>query len=225
MRQLLALLMLTLSLGQGGMNSLVDQTSLGGPLYLVNRTYRLSEQYVPQDLVMPQVRRNGSSVLMRPEAATQLEAMFAAAAEEGHKLMAISGFRSFETQRLIYRRKIDNVGSVARAQLLVAPPGASEHQLGLAMDVGRQSSAQLSASFGKSPEGQWVARNAHLYGFIVRYQAQWTAVTGYADEPWHLRYIGPEHAQAIWQLNLPLETYVEMLSMMHLEDYYQYAAN
>lgn len=214
MKQILSLLILCLSLGQHGVTGLVEQTSLGGNLYLVNRTYLLTEHYVPPDLVRPNVKASSSEVLMRREAAFALEQLFQSAASEGHLLVAVSGFRSYGTQRAIYQRKISNSG-LKTAKLLVAPPGASEHQLGLAMDVGRRSNAGLNASFGKSREGQWVAENAHKFGFIVRYQAEWTDITGYAYEPWHIRYVGVEHATEILRRNLPLETYIQELAIRH----------
>ena len=222
MKQIFALLMICLSLGQHSLTGLVDQTNLGGNLYLVNRTYRLTEHYVPPDLVRPNVKGTNGEILMRQEAARALEALFAGASQEGHVLVAVSGYRSFGTQRAIYQRKINNSGKKA-AQLLVAPPGASEHQLGLAMDIGRRSSAGLNASFGKSKEGQWVAEHAHRFGFIIRYKAEWTDTTGYAYEPWHLRYVGVDHATEIDRRNLPFETYIEELTNINHGGLYQHA--
>ncbi len=210
-RQALAIVMFCLSLAGGSVDSLVDQTSLGGSLYLVNRTYRLTAHYQPDDLVRPEVRRLSSEIMMRREAAEKLEELFEAAAQEGLRLVAVSGYRSYETQRIIYQRKIKSTGSVAKAERLVAPPGASEHQLGLAMDIGRRSNTNLNMAFGRSREGEWVARHAHEYGFIIRYQDRWTDITGYADEPWHLRYVGVEHATVIHTMDIPLETYVEQM--------------
>ncbi|QFG69654.1 M15 family metallopeptidase [Ornithinimicrobium pratense] len=60
--------------------------------------------------------------------------------------------------------------------------------------------------FGDSPEGQWVAENAHRWGFIIRYPQGGQAVTGYAWEPWHLRYVGP---RAAWGMHLADEAYWE----------------
>ena len=211
MKQVLSLLLVCLSLGQHGLTGLVDQTSLGGNLYLVNRTFRLTEHYVPADLEKPNVKATNGEILMRREAARALEALFMSASKDGHTLVAVSGFRSYGTQRAIYQRKITNSGK-RMAALLVAPAGASEHQLGLAMDVGRHSSAGLNASFGKSREGQWVAEHAHRFGFIIRYKAEWTEITGYADEPWHLRYVGVDHATEIVRRNIPLERYIEELA-------------
>lgn len=211
MQQALAVILLLLGLGQAGIMQTVSDLSLGGNLYLVNRTYRLTQEYAPNDLVTPKVKRLGSGVDMRIEAAAHLEEMFAAAKADGMTLVAISGFRSFGRQSAIYGRKQKSAGKEA-ATLLVAPPGASEHQLGLAMDIGRVSNQNLNGSFGRSKEGQWVKENAHLFGFIVRYQEEYTEVTGYAYEPWHLRFVGKAHAQAIKNLDLPLETYVTLLA-------------
>lgn len=211
MRQVIALLMLCLSLGQSGITGVVEQTSLGGNLYLVNKTYRLTEHYVPPDLVKPQVKMTTGGIRMRKEAAEALEQLFQQAGEQGHALVAVSGFRSYETQRIIYQRKINNSGKRA-AELYVAPAGASEHQLGLAMDIGRRGNNGLNGSFGKSKEGQWVAQNAHRFGFIIRYEAEFTEITGYAYEPWHIRYVGIAHATEIFKRGIPLETYVEELS-------------
>ncbi|NLX83799.1 MAG: M15 family metallopeptidase [Clostridiales bacterium] len=211
MRQFVAIFMLCLSLVQSSVTGIVAQTNLGGNLYLVNRTYRLTEHYVPKDLVKPQVKTISGETLMRQEAASALELLFQSAREQGYTLVAVSGFRSYATQRIIYNRKITNSGK-RMAELYVAPAGASEHQLGLAMDIGRRSGSGLNGSFGKTKEGQWVAENAHRFGFIIRYKEDWTQITGYAYEPWHIRYVGVEHATAIYQLDIPLETYIEELS-------------
>lgn len=223
MQQLASLLLIALQIFQGSVFGLVDQTNLGGNLYLVNRTYRLSENYIPPDLVTLQVRRASGNIKLRSEAAGMLEKLFEEAAKNGHQLVAVSGFRSFETQRLIYRRKIKTTGSEDKARLWVAPPGASEHQLGLAIDLGRKTSNNLNASFGKSKEGQWVRENAHRFGFILRYQSRWTDITGYADEPWHFRYVGVEHAAVIFEREIPLETYIRELSEIMFGELYSNA--
>ena len=96
----------------------------------------------------------------------------------------------------------------AEADKLVARPGASEHQLGLAMDLATRNSSTLSEKFGSTPEGQWVYANCQRFGFIVRYLKGYEDVTGYSFEPWHIRYVGPEHAEAIAASGLPFETYL-----------------
>ncbi len=188
--------------------------ALGGTLMLVNNEKKISKTYAPEDLVLPRVAMRKASlqenIFLRPQAAAALERMFDAAKfEAGHTLYAASGYRSFGIQQLLFNQKVEEVGSRASAMRRVAPAGASEHQLGLAMDVQSPSQLNLNASFGQTPEGVWVGENAHRFGFIVRYKAQWSDVTGIVSEPWHIRYVGVAHATALYQLDIPLEAYVE----------------
>lgn len=209
--KLLALLMMLLSLGQDTMNAYVDEMNLGGYLFLVNREYTLSSDYVPQDLVKPKVQANNNNILLRADAAAALEEMFQAAKDEqGLSLVAVSGYRSYGKQSVIFSNKVKKVGKT-KALLLVAPPGASEHQLGLAMDLGSKKNTSLTESFFNTPEGKWVAENCHRFGFIIRYKEEWADITGYAYEPWHVRYVGKEHAARIYELDIPFETYVAQL--------------
>ena len=206
--KLISLMMLLVSLGQGTVSSYEDQMSLGGTLFLVNRQYTVTADYIPPDLVMPNVRRTSSAVLMRKEAASALEALFQAAkTEKNYNLTAVSGYRSYQTQQNIYRRRVKNAGQ-KKADLFVALPGASEHQLGLAMDVGRRTNSKLRAAFGNTPEGKWLAENCYRFGFILRYKEEWTETTGYGYEPWHIRYVGIEHALRIQEWDIPFEDYI-----------------
>lgn len=188
-------------------------------LCLVNRENRVSKDYEPVDLTKPNVRTRKASledrILMRREAALGLEKMFEAARlEEGYTLYAASGYRSFGIQQILYNSKVDETGSKTKAERRVAPPGASEHQLGLAMDVQSSSQLNLSTAFGQTDEGQWVAANAHRFGFILRYKDEWREITGYSGEPWHLRYVGIAHASALYLLDIPFETYIQHIEQM-----------
>ena len=210
--QLTALLMAMLTAFSVSLDTLAAQMAPEGYLMLVNRDYMLPEEYVPEDLVYPQVKHSSDAYQMRSDAAAALEELFAAAQEEASlTLYAHSGYRSYATQRNIYERKIRNAKSLERARQLVADPGASEHQLGLAMDVKNRPDMSLNAAFGKTKEGVWLAENAWRFGFIIRYKAEWTDVTTYAYEPWHIRYVGKEHAAILQELDIPLENYVLML--------------
>lgn len=209
--KLFALLMMLINLGLGTVNTYVDQMSLGGNLFLVNRDFPVTSDYVPEDLVVPDVEMTTNGMKMRKEAAQALEDMFRTAKEEkGYRLVAVSGYRSYGQQTSIFNRKVDAVGKKA-AMLLVAPPGTSEHQLGLAMDLGCKKNTSLTESFGKTEEGKWVEENCHRFGFIIRYKEEWTEITGYSFEPWHVRYVGAEHAKIIHDLDIPLEYYVAQL--------------
>ena len=212
--KLLTLLMMLLSLGQGAIDAYVEEMNLGGYLFLVNRDYPIAADYVPPDLVKVQVSAVNSDIKMRAEAARALEDMFAAAQADGCQLVAVSGYRSYGQQASIHERKVKAVGKKA-ALRVSAPPGCSEHQLGLAMDLGRKNNVALSESFGSSPEGIWVAENCHRFGFIIRYKAEWEDITGYAYEPWHIRYVGTAHAERIHALDIPYEYYAAQLREAH----------
>ncbi len=217
LKRILTLIMIFLSLGQETVRLYEDQLSLGGMLFLVNKEYMIGADYVPDDLVMPDVRKSSSAVLMRKEAAAALEELFAAAKEEKLNLVAVSGYRSYQTPRAIYNRRRRAAGQ-APVTRFVAVPGASEHQLGLAMDVSRTKSSGLKASFGKTKEGIWLAENCYRFGFILRYKQEWEEVTGYGYEPWHIRYVGVEHALRIRELDIPFEEYVEALRQLKDEE-------
>lgn len=189
---------------------------LGGTLFLINQDNKISKTYEPEDLKQPRVKTRKESlkdrILMREEAALALEKMFEAAfMEQGYTLLATSGYRSFGIQQILLASKIEEVGSRDKAIKSVALPGTSEHQLGLAMDIQSPAELNLNARFGETNEGKWVAENAHRFGYIVRYKAEWRSITGVIDEPWHIRYLGIAHATAIHELNMPYETYFKLL--------------
>lgn len=194
----------------------MPQLDVDGTLFLINRQYMITENYTPD---LREAAVSGSVRNMRPDAAQALEALFAAAKKDGKvTLRTVSGFRSYGTQNNIYTRKLKTTGSVDRANEYVAVPGASEHQLGLAMDLGTVTNSSLTASFGNTKAGKWVAANAWRYGFIVRYQSGWEDITGYNAEPWHVRYVGKEYAQKVFEQNIPLETFIRDLQVSILID-------
>lgn len=185
-----------------------------GILRLVNRDEKITKHYEPEDMVKPDVPVNKKNqeeqIYLRKEAAEALEAMFAAAKEEkGYVLLAVSGYRTYGVQQLLFNNKVASVGSKEAAQKKVAPAGASEHQLGLAMDVLSENFRLLNSGFLDTEEGKWLYQNCQRFGYIVRYKKEWSNETGVSAEPWHFRYIGVPHAIAVSELNLPYETYAE----------------
>jgi D-alanyl-D-alanine carboxypeptidase len=178
-------------------------------LVLANKTYYLAADYVPEDLVQPDVFNYYEDKReLRAPAAEALEILFAAAEEEGYKLVFRSGFRSYDIQKIIFERKVKERGFEAANQVS-AKPGQSEHQTGLAADITSWSVKNaLDEAFGETPEGIWVAENAHLFGFIIRYQIDTVDITKYQYEPWHLRYMGIEDATRIYEAGVTLEEYL-----------------
>ncbi len=185
-------------------------------LALVNKSYYLPDFYKPNDLVRANVEysfgdEQVEKALLRREAASALEEMFQAAKEEGIELFAVSGYRSYERQQAVFAAEVATVGQEA-AEEAVAFPGSSEHQTGLAMDISSLSvGLNLTQDYEHTAEGQWLAENAHQFGFILRYPKGKEAITGYKFEPWHYRYVGKEYADEIYEKNVTLEEFFEIV--------------
>jgi LAS superfamily LD-carboxypeptidase LdcB len=179
---------------------------------LVNRDYLLPSSYVPSHLVEPKVRFNfnykDDKRLMRKDAAAALEKMFRAAKKKKKVILyGVSGYRSYHRQREIYLNNVALRGRSA-TDSFSAKPGSSEHQTGLTIDISTASiGCSLSQAFANTREGKWVAKNAHKYGFIIRYPQGKTKITGYEYEPWHIRYVGVTVATYLYEKNLTLEEY------------------
>jgi D-alanyl-D-alanine carboxypeptidase len=146
---------------------------------------------------------------MRPEAADALEKLFDAAKRDGIILYGISGFRSYERQYKIFTNNIVNKGKKYTLRYS-AVPGTSEHQTGLAIDVSAESLGfKLSSNFASSREGIWLAENAQNYGYIIRYPEDSETITGYAFEPWHIRYVGKGLAVYLYENDMTLDEYYQ----------------
>lgn len=176
---------------------------------LTNKLNHLPENYVPSDLVKPDVRFSfageSEKAYLREKPAKALEELFEAGDKEGIYLFALSGYRSYNNQKRIYDGFVAGRG-VEATDKISARPGHSEHQTGLTMDVTTESvNFRLSSTLGKKKEGIWIAEHAHEFGFIVRYLEDRTNITGYSYEPWHLRYVGKEVATVLYEYNLSLE--------------------
>lgn len=190
-------------------NTAAPHNDEAGLLFLVNRDWRVSQYYKPvlrTTDVPGQVRR------LRPDASFALEEMYTACQLEiGKTLVAVSGYRDYDKQSRLYKNKLKSVGNkVEKADEYVARPGASEHHLALAMDVGQANAKNnLMPSFGTTEGGKWLRDNCWRFGFILRYGEQWEEVTGYKFEPWHVRYVGKEVAAELHYNPMPLELYLQ----------------
>lgn len=204
-----------------GAEEAVPAVSLAPPVLLINGDNMLERDFRPENMIdiSPYVRSQRSPMLLEESAGNAYIRMVTSMHEYGiTNLAAISGFRDWEHQNTLHNNRIN---SLARhiplerakevAKTIVAPPGASEHQSGLAIDV---SSAcigfALSERFENTPAFRWLAENAHNYGFIIRYPRDSMTITGVIFEPWHLRYVGVDHAARIFEADLLLEEYIEM---------------
>lgn len=158
-----------------------------GPVVIANKKHPLAASYAPGE---------------DPQALAAFQSLIADMQAQGFAVShSYSGFRSYETQAGLYQSYVNRDGQVA-ADTYSARPGYSEHQTGLAFDLMDSAGNLLE----EPTAANWVAKNAHNYGFIVRYQPGKEAITGYMAEAWHLRYIGQE-ATDIYNSGLTLEEY------------------
>lgn len=143
--------------------------------------------------------------------------MLEAAKEDRVNLMICSPYRDLEYQKMLFNRKIErylNKGmsymeAYRLASQTVTVPGASEHQIGLALDIVCDSYVKLNSGFGKTAAGKWLAEHSCEYGFILRYPKGKEYITGIEYEPWHFRYVGVEAAKVIIGQGLTLEEFWE----------------
>ena len=170
----------------------IDGITYVDGVMIANKTYALPADYAPQ---------------VQPEAQSAVDAMIAAAADDGVTLYVISGYRSYEYQAGLYERYVARSGAEA-ADTFSARPGHSEHQTGYAFDLN-----SLDTSFADTKEGKWLAAHCAEYGFIIRYPADKVDITGYIYEPWHVRWLGEELAKKVTDSGLCLEEYFGITSV------------
>ena len=176
----------------------------------VDKDHALPADYVPQTLttIPGAYRAPGWPGELRQEALDALVSMLDDAAAAGHDVRARSAYRSYATQESTFNYWVGALG-YDEAVRISAMAGHSEHQLGTTADLTSPAVGWgLEESFGPTPEGQWLAANAHNYGFALSYPAGAEAVTGYSYEPWHFRYIGTAEAQAWNASGLTLNQYL-----------------
>lgn len=180
-------------------------------LTLVNQDTPMAEGYVPE---LAEVE-NGYRFDAR--AADKLKAMLAAARQAGLDPIICSAYRDNATQTGLYRKQVqkqiarglDRAAAEEKARTVVAYPGTSEHQLGLAADIVARSYQLLDDQQAQTAEARWLKEHCAEYGFILRYPTDKTSLTGVIFEPWHYRYVGEEAAREIMGQGICLEEYLE----------------
>ncbi len=164
-------------------------------LLLVNRDYILGDYKVQ---LAPCITDDPDSVKLDYRVAPHYNDMYLAALADGIELTPISGYRSVERQTNNFEKKIQKymdegyskIEATQMAATIILPPGTSEHNAGLAMDI-----CSLYESFENSDEFKWLSENAADYGFILRYPEDKQDITKIIYEPWHWRYVGVESAK------------------------------
>jgi zinc D-Ala-D-Ala carboxypeptidase len=188
-------------------------------LTIVTQTYGLSRAYAPQDLVpladyLPQSITMGLPNEVRGiiiEPLTRLvNDMIAAALRP----TIISGYRSYSAQAIAYEKWATQYPD--HVNIISAPPGHSEHQLGTVVDFGSPELPEIVGDpdiefhtyFYQTSEGQWLQANAHKYGFTLSYPRDAFEITGFYYEPWHYRYVGVELATSLHERGQSLTEYL-----------------
>ena len=174
---------------------------------------------VPEDYTMNLVSIS-SSHQIADIALDDYKDMIAACRADGMKPKVCSSYRSQEYQELLYQRRIDRfvengyskTKAAELAGTIVAVPGTSEHQLGLALDIVDQRNQNLDTSQADMPTQKWLMEHSWEYGWILRYPDEKSEITGIIYEPWHYRYVGREVAADIHATGLCLEEYLDMLT-------------
>ena len=161
-------------------------------------TYIKDILIVNKDIGMPEDFNPG----LEDICASQFQKLSEDAAKSGLNIYLGSGFRSYDQQVIVYNDYVARDGKQA-ADTFSARPGHSEHQTGLTIDCNT-----ITDDFGYTDEAFWLAKHAHEYGFIIRYEKGKEDITGYKYEPWHIRYVGSEAATYMYENNLCLEEYL-----------------
>jgi D-alanyl-D-alanine carboxypeptidase len=158
--------------------------------------------WIPPDLVTPDVPHTNPPLLRRAAAAA-LVRMVAAAKADGVGVTSLSAYRPYTSQQRIFERNLATLGEATTLRL-TAKPGYSEHQTGLADDLGDASGrCGIATCFATTPAGRWLEANAWRYGWVLRYPKGDEAVTGIQWEPWHFRYVGKALAAELHRTGVP----------------------
>lgn len=176
-------------------------------LTFVNKNYVLPEDYKPQ----LSEELFGTYCQLDVRCAPYYKEMYNAALKDGCYLTPFSGYRRISTQKRNFENEMQiylNKGytfdeAYDKAATNILPPATSEHNLGLAMDI-----VSINHNFDQSKEFKWLMEHGAEYGFILRYPADKTDITGVQYEPWHWRYVGKEAAEEIMSKGITLEEYL-----------------
>lgn len=192
----------------------VIEDSLPWNLTLVNFENPLPEDYAPDKLLEVD---NGYVADSRIAYAAK-QMISDAFTNDGVQIIALSAYRDYQYQQELYDNKVMRLmqetgcslaSAIETAATVVALPGTSEHQLGMALDLVDARHVVLDESQENTPAYKWLKEHCDEYGFIVRYPNGKTEITGIIYEPWHFRYVGKEAAKVIMEKGITLEEYLE----------------
>lgn len=160
-------------------------------MLIANKTYSLPSDFIPQDPEVPVTSQRSTTSLDRT-LMSAWRTMQADASSQGLNIYIASAYRSYSYQVNLYNSYVARDGKAA-ADTYSSRPGNSEHQTGLCFDLN-----SIDDSFGDTAEGRWVNDNCYKYGFCIRFPKGKDAYTGYQYESWHLRYVGKDLAEKLY---------------------------
>lgn len=181
---------------------------------LVNKENMLSIDYIPKNMYIIDNNENNFhnyvdptiKPMLRVEVKPYIEKLIYDANNNGINIIVDSAFRSGYYQQMILDKLISEKGN--EAYKLIALPGASEHQTGLAVDFAYYENGIYDDNVKEDDkEAIWLKENAWKYGFILRYPKGKEEITGFNFEPWHFRFVGLELAKELYEQNITLEEY------------------
>ena len=183
-------------------------------IMLINKQHSIPEDYEP---VLGEINTMKGIMQCDERIIDELKLMMQDAKKDGIVLAICSPYRDMEYQKMLFNRKINRYMDMGLSYMeayrlageYVTVPGASEHQLGLALDIVCNTYTSLNDGFGDTDAGKWLAANCHKYGFILRYPEDKEDITGIGYEPWHFRYVGVEAATIIMEDEITLEEFWE----------------
>ena len=189
-------------------------------LVLVNAEHPLFHPVDPSELVCALDGYPG--ILLERTAAKALRKLLADIGSRD-EIVPVSGWRSREEQKKIWKDTVAERG-IDFARKYVALPACSEHETGLAIDLGLKKSVIdfIRPEFPRTGICRKFRELAPYYGFIERYQKAKEPITGISEEPWHFRYVGTPHSVVIAEKGLSLEEYVERSAESTRKDLNQY---
>lgn len=139
--------------------------------------------------------------------------------EAKDEIIPVSGYRSRKEQTAIFRQSLLENGEDFTRQY-VALPDHSEHQTGLAVDLGRKAAHIdfIRPDFPDDGICKAFRQTAPDFGFVLRYEKQKESITGISYEPWHFRYVGCPHAKIMTENAMSLEEYTEFIKNYKAEN-------
>ena len=198
-----------------------------GSLILVNAAHEYTSE--PQGMTIMYGNKSSSyglslaEMYMKDEALTAMNSMMDAFQEASgiSNTLVTSTYRTVEYQQELYDADIAETGGSTSDS--VQQPGHSEHHTGYAADLMYSGTSGWTYLDGTG-QYAWFNENCYRYGYIVRYTAEKQAITGIISEPWHLRYVGPVHSEAITKGGYCLEEYIDMVKLHDYENPYSFAS-